>query len=418
MAVIVFACAKASAISYCKFLLDPPIGFLDSGPGLLTDLVEASHGFSTSSFATLAEPQARGLTQLMRLADRQRLKDDLDDPQRRMFQGAIDSVERVIIHNLRRQQKMTHDSLELLVFSVRLLAPRVADDVRVEIGKILIGELKKSPELGFDILNVLKGWRYRPNPTETVQIMRFMLEMWSDPNLTVEKKVRAFTTLPSMLGSIPDVILAPFIKAAYAMALNSASGFRRSAIPMLWALLELNPQASLSLAQNLALISGFHLPMPQSRDLQVGHATQIQFVYLYFLKVLKTPLSWLEREVKKFMVFAPEPTSPTIIQFRMLEAMQLNGINAQIEYRIPRTMIVVDIFIPHVGAKGKIVEIDGNNHFVVLEDFSKKQMQNDVRRDELLKEMGYVVRRLTNRQAMNEAGHLAPTQSDTTRMPL
>lgn len=418
---VVFVClffhlnANATAIQYCKFLLDPSRMALSGGSGLFVDFIEASQIFLNSKHDAISEPQTQGLVQLLRQADRQSLKESLDDPQRKLFQDAINSVESVIIQNLRRQLKLTHDSLELLAFSVRLLAPRVADDVRVEIGKILIAELRKSPEFGSDILKVLKGWRYRPNPMETVQIMQFVLGQWNNPKVSLEMKVQTFTALPSILGSIPDLILNPFVNEAYQMALNPASGFKYHAVPLLWALLELNPNMSLSLAQQLSKISGFHLPMPRGRDLQVGHATQIQFVSLYFLKVLKTRFLWLEKETQKFLTTAQDPTSPTLIQYRLLQALRLNGVDAQIEYLVPKTTIVVDVFIPFPGAKGKIIEVDGDNHYIMLEDFSKRLMQKDVRRDEVLKELGYVVTRLTNRQAIQEAERLAPERSNTTR---
>lgn len=327
-------------------------------------------------------------------------------------------MEQVILDKLRDQAiseegKVSKETLELLRPAFLHLEGKASEDFRIELSKLIIEQLDRNPEIGHELLELLKLWRYVPTNSEAFRILNFVHLQWMSAAKTIDQKVRSFGTLPSVIGELPELVLRIFSEEAIKWVQNTGSGFRHHYLPFLHALLKMNPQLANSFVQETARIGNFHIPKlsNQSLERQGSLSRQAAFINLYFTKVLRSHNAWFEKEVHKFSDFGTSSPDPTPLQFRMVEALKANGTTAMIEYQIPRTGILVDIFIPYPGSLGKVIELDGGQHVLINENFISQLRLKDIRRDELLRSMGYLVIRMSNREAAVEADRMLPRGS-------
>ncbi len=158
----------------------------------------------------------------------------------------------------------------------------------------------------------------------------------------------------------------------------------------------LNPDATSQLLWSMTLLSPERLPqllsaIPPLATPSEKTSQRLQFVISYAQHVLKIPnlpkLSLTNRPQR----FSQITDFQRQVEHRLASA----GLQVKVEHLIPELQSPVDIYLPDQKI---IVELDGPQHYHLLENGEQRLRLGEQRRDEILQGLGFQVVRIPNSQ--------------------
>lgn len=337
------------------------------------------------------------LRQILDVTVKSRLRHKMKSYQKFAYFRSVEAIEELVLQQMRLRTEeslpfVADDLIASLHRTLSLKGLYLTKAEREDYAKLIAKVSVYSRDSLLDIIGIYKDIRFQASDKEAKNLIASLKQSWSSAPLKLTD-IETFANLTSVVPFMSEGILRQFISLYHHnLNIHNPTAIQGYSV-FLWSLVQLNPV----LAHEFGLRIIRNFPAPLSEKMGIHRFNQIAFANAYFKYVLKLPIPWLVELQKSMAAFDKSSFLKTSDdQTAIGPLLREHFPELQEEFRIPETPFVADFYDP---TQRLIIELDGDIHFIISAKGADKVRRKDLRKNEILKSMGYQVIHFTNEEA-------------------